>query len=123
MSLSTILISAGAVIVAAGGIWIGFKGKRGNKKIDKAREAGAISKDHDDGRLQAIADLDSRLKEIQQDTLENESLILNLREEMRKAKDENIKAKKKDEIREAINKRNRLKTAERRAKTEKEKLS
>ena len=120
----TAIIAIVAIVVAGGGItWIGIKSKKGNKKIDKAKEVLIISKSNDKVREKAIAEIDKRIKEIQANTLENETLILDLREQSRKAKDENIKAKKKDEVRDAINKRNRLKTAERRAKIEKEKLS
>ena len=122
MSITGILILVGAAIVGVLVIWISIKSKKDNKLIKKAIGVLVTSKDNDKDRKEAIAKIDVKIAEIEVRFAENEVVIAELRKITRAEKDENEKAKKKDEVRELVNKRNRIKREKRRAKIEKDKL-
>ncbi|RLD64464.1 MAG: hypothetical protein DRJ01_00560 [Bacteroidetes bacterium] len=122
MSITGILVLVGIGAVGILVVWLSVRSKRKNKLIDKAKGILAVSKDNDKDRKEAIAKIDAKIAKIEVKYAENEVVIAELRKKVRTEKDENEKAKKKDEVRDLVNKRNRIKTEKRRAEIEKNKL-
>jgi len=122
MSITGILVLVGIGAVGILVVWLSIRKKRVSGIIEDIGDDIKDSENEDEKRKAFFAEIDAKIAEIQGRFDENEVLIVKLREEARTEKYINAQEKKKALARDAVNYRNRMKTEQRRAKIEKEKL-